>query len=252
MDTNKIEAWKQEEKFAFKGWDFSHLDGRWEGEQQPWAYRQMVLEQLKPDTKLLDMGTGGGEFLLSLGHEPKLCSVTEGWLPNLKLCQETLEPLGVTVKFVEDKNSLDFADSSFHLVTNRHDAFLATEVARVLKPGGVFITQQVGRLNDKDLIEKLTGRFEPEFPEADLAYSIRQLEEAHMQILHAQESFTPIRFFDVGALVFFAKIIEWEFHHFSVEACLPALLKADEEIAKKGCIEGTEHRFVIIAQKPLP
>ena len=42
------------------------------------------------------------------------------------------------------------AAGAFHLVVNRHEAFVAREVARVLAPGGVFLTQQVdnGNLDD--------------------------------------------------------------------------------------------------------
>ena len=64
------QAWEAEEKTAhIEGWDFSHIDGRYsEGEGIPWDYEQIVRENLRDDMKLLDYDTGGGEFLLSLGH----------------------------------------------------------------------------------------------------------------------------------------------------------------------------------------
>ena len=48
------------------GWDFSHIRGRVEEAPLPWDYKQKVLDFLKPQSVILDMGTGGGEFLLSL------------------------------------------------------------------------------------------------------------------------------------------------------------------------------------------
>ena len=54
------------------------------------------------------MGTGGGEFLLGLGHPHRLTSVTEGYAPNLALCRERLSPLGIEVKAVREDNRLDF------------------------------------------------------------------------------------------------------------------------------------------------
>ena len=65
-----IQAWKEEEEIAhIHGWDFSHIDGRYmEDTNFPWNYRQVIGEYLTSDMKLLDIDTGGGEFLLSLGH----------------------------------------------------------------------------------------------------------------------------------------------------------------------------------------
>ncbi|WP_349255151.1 hypothetical protein [Acetivibrio sp.] len=59
---------KNEERQAFKGWDFSYIDGRCSNDELPWDYKQIVLSYLKSTDKLLDLGTGGGEFLLTLNH----------------------------------------------------------------------------------------------------------------------------------------------------------------------------------------
>ena len=69
MDYSKLkELWNKEEKNAFEGWDFSYLENRWEDEGLPWDYKDILKRYLNLDFKLLDMGTGGGEFLLSLNH----------------------------------------------------------------------------------------------------------------------------------------------------------------------------------------
>lgn len=87
MDYSKLkELWKEEEKKGFEGWDFSYLKNRWVEEELPWDYRDILMEYLNPDYKLLDMGTGGGEFLLSLNHPHNNTSVTEMWEPNVRLC----------------------------------------------------------------------------------------------------------------------------------------------------------------------
>ena len=54
----------REENNTFKGWDFSYLENRWVDEELPWNYRDILKKYLNPDYKLLDMGTGGGEFLI--------------------------------------------------------------------------------------------------------------------------------------------------------------------------------------------
>ena len=60
---NNIDVWKKEETAAFEGWDFSHLKGRWENEQLLWDYKTIISKYLRPEMQLLDLGTGGGEFL---------------------------------------------------------------------------------------------------------------------------------------------------------------------------------------------
>lgn len=48
--------------------------------------------------------------------------------------------------------------------------------------------------------------------------------------------------FDIGALVWFAHIIEWEFPNFSVDNCKNRLLYAQQILEKNGCIEG---KFIV-------
>lgn len=57
--------------------------------------------------------------------------------------------------------------------------------------------------------------------------------------------------YDVGAFVWFAHIFEWEFPGFAVEKCFEELLRLQEKIETEGKIEGTTHRFLIVARKPL-
>ena len=73
--------------------------------------------------------------------------------------------------------------------------------------------------------------------------------DAGFEILEARECFRPIRFFDVGALVWFARIIEWEFPGFSVDTCRDRLLNAQRILEQNGCIEGKIHRFLLAAGK---
>ncbi|NLM96676.1 MAG: class I SAM-dependent methyltransferase [Halanaerobiaceae bacterium] len=246
MNLEKLrEAWKKEEQ-VFRGWDFSYLDGRWESAPLPWDYKEIVLKYLKPDSKLLDMGTGGGEFLLSLGHPHSLTSVTEAYPPNVELCKKNLAPLGIRVRQIFDDREIPYDTDEFDLVINRHESFDAREVRRVLKNGGYFITQQVGGKNNNDLSEKIIEGFEPG-QDHDLKSNTKLLEEAGFKIIFSDESFPKLKFFDIGALVYLAKIIEWEFPGFSVDSCFDNLCKLEKELNEKGFISCTEHRFVIVA-----
>ena len=247
------ERWKQEEAIAhIHGWDFSHIADKYEEEHDiPWDYDSLVRQYLKKDMKLLDYDTGGGEFLLSLGHPYENTAATEGFPPNVKLCQEKLIPLGIDLKECSDPAKLPFGDSSFDLVINRHGDFCPEELYRVLKPGGLFITQQVGDRNDLDLVRMVFP--DTSDPTSGLHLSVQQraFEQAGFEIVRAEEHFGQIRFYDVGAFVWFARIIEWEFPGFSVDSCFDRLLQIQAQLEQKGSIDGTTHRYLIIARKPM-
>lgn len=253
MNYKKLQQqWLQEERAAqMRGWDFSHLKGRYEEiETDRWDYKQAVLEELAPWKKLLDMDTGGGEFLLSLGHPPENTSATEGYSPNVSLCRSVLLPLGIHFCEAVSGGTLPFADGSFDVVCNRHGAYDAKEVFRVLKPGGVFLTQQVGAKNDRELVDLLLPGTPLPYPEQFLACAAQRLADAGFSIRQGLEAFSPIRFYDVGALVWFARVIPWEFPAFSVEHCLDRLYEAERQLESAGVLEGTTHRFFLKAQKP--
>lgn len=57
---------EKEEQAAFKGWDFSYLENRWDEQELPWNYEDILKKYLNPDYKLLDMGTGGENFYYHL------------------------------------------------------------------------------------------------------------------------------------------------------------------------------------------
>jgi len=47
----------------FSGWDFSYLQGRMESGDPQWDYAALVRRRLPGVRALLELGTGGGEFL---------------------------------------------------------------------------------------------------------------------------------------------------------------------------------------------
>ena len=88
------------------------------------------------------------------------------------------------------------------------------------------------------------------FSDLNLRIQRKRFEEAGFEILAGEEAFRPILFYDIGAFVWFAHIIEWEFTGFSVETCFDRLLNLQERIDRDGKIEGTIHRYLIVAKRP--
>ena len=248
----EIARWKAEEEIAYiHGWDFSHIEDRYTQEEDyPWNYREAIQTVIQPQWKILDMDTGGGEFLLSLNHPHEHTAATENYPPNVQLCTEKLLPLGIDFRPADGTGALPFEDDRFDLVLNRHGDFNPEEIYRVLKPGGRFITQQVGADNDRELVQILCGDVPKPFCEQYLRITSRKFREAGFVILQEEECFRPIRFYDIGALVWFARIIQWEFPDFSVDTHLEGLLRAKKILEETGCVEGSVHRFFLVAQKP--
>jgi SAM-dependent methyltransferase len=174
------------------------------------------------------MGTGGGEWLAALPHRPPRTVATESWLPNLEVATARLRPLGVTVVFVEaapdnvdqdpdeQRGRLPFAGCSFALVTNRHESFLASEVARVLAPGGTFLTQQTGG-DYGDFFEAL-GLLRPRIllPHWTVRFAAQQLEAAGLTVVDGDEAVQETSFADVGAFAWYLKAIPWMVEGFSI------------------------------------
>ncbi|HHU03243.1 MAG TPA: class I SAM-dependent methyltransferase [Christensenellaceae bacterium] len=253
MDKEKLyREWKNEEKIAhIKGWDFSHISDRYvEEDELPWDFKSIIDNSITDEMNLLDMETGGGEFLLELNHPYSKTSAIEGYKPNVEFCKDKLLPLGIDFKEADGAGVLLFGDSQFDIVTNRHGDYTCSELKRILKTNGLFLTQQVGAENDWELIKLLQPEIkEMAYPNQYLAIRQKELEENGFDILESGEAFRPIKFFDVGALVWFAKIIEWEFINFEVDKYLDNLYKAKEILERDGAIQGRIHRFYMVARK---
>ena len=247
------EYWLSEEKKSFQGWDFSYIEKRKSDELLPWNYDKIVRQYLNTDSTLLDMGTGGGEYLLTLNHPYCNTCATEAYPPNFELCKRILTPLGVDVRQVINDEYLPFENEMFDIIINRHEAFDINEIYRLLKPNGLFITQQVGGLNNKELSRFLISDFkEITNSEHTLKNNLMLIETKGLTILKSDECFPKLNFMDVGALVYFAKIIEWEFPNFSVDSCFKRLCLLQSIVEKQGFIGSKQHRFVIVAQKTHP
>ena len=212
-----VETWKHEEQQPFTGWDFSYLDGRMIEEQAPWSYTSRAAELMRQASALLDLGTGGGERLLKLQASwPKKVVVTEDYPPNFKLATERLSPLGVQMVDVPltDTHPMPFADGEFDLVLNRHSGFNARDVARILAPGGAFLTQQVHGLWAYDLLACFEAT--PQWPEATLEKYVPQLKAAGLAITDTREWSGRLSFTDVGAVVYYLRAVPWLVPGFSV------------------------------------
>lgn len=246
----RFEQLIQEAKDAeFAGWDFSWLEGRMVQQDPPWDYAAIVRKHLKNVTSLLDMGTGGGEFLASLAPLPEETHATECYPPNQAIAEDRLAPLGVTLHKLQEGDALPFAGNQFDLILNRHDDFLPDEIRFILKPDGVFITQQVGGLDNLELNQMLEDQVSFPYASWDLAPALTGLYAAHLSILRAEKAALQTSFLDIGAVVYYLRAIPWQVPGFSIETHWEGLVKIHNLIERQSQFVCTAHRFLVIAQK---
>jgi SAM-dependent methyltransferase len=246
-----IAAWSSEEAQPFSGWDFGHLRTRYSEDKPPWSYEDLARAVLRRARSAVDLGTGGGEVLVKLADAfPGRMVATEAYPANWTVARDRLAPAGASVvAYAADEVSsvLPFRDASFDAIIDRHEAYEAPEVGRVLAPGGVFLTQQVDGRSHADLL----GWFgtEPHWPEVRVDRLAADLARAGLDIELARSWWGTISFSDVGALVYYLKAIPWEVPDFSVDRFKTELLGLQRRLDETGVLRFEEGLFMIRARK---
>ncbi|MEV4416405.1 class I SAM-dependent methyltransferase [Catellatospora sp. NPDC049609] len=233
----------------FEGWDFGVFRGRYTQGSPSWDYRELVRERLRAAGSLLDLGTGGGELLASLAPLPPVTAATEAYPPNVGVARRRLAPLGVTVHDTSgDPARLPLPDASFDLVLSRHEAYVPAEVHRVLRPGGTFVTQQVGG-RDLEQLNAALGGPPHAYRDWDLDTAVRGVEQAGLIVLDAHEELVPAALHDIGAVVLLLRITPWQIPGFDVDGYGPRLRDLHTRLSAGTPLPVTCHRFLVTARR---
>ena len=107
----------------------------------------------------------------------------------------------------------------------------------------------MGEDNDWDLVKLVLPNHEKSFPGHNLEKQAKLFTDAGFTSLEQGETYKPIRFYDTAALVWFARVIVWEFVDFSVGGCFDRLLEVENRIREQGYVEGKVHRFYFVMRK---
>ena len=232
----------------FSGWDFSYIKGRMIEDKLSWNYRNIVEKNILGKESLLDMGTGGGEFLCSLSNLPQNVCATEGYEPNIPIAEKKLKENNILLRPIINDSEIPFDSEYFDIVINRHESFNIKELKRILKKDGLFITQQVGGLNGIDF----NMVFETKMPDNIdwcLIKNIEMFKNTGMEIIEYDEKIGKMRFNDIGAIVYYLKCISWQVKDFSIDKYYKKLEIMNEIIEKNGFMDFVLHRFYLIAKK---
>ena len=248
------------EKTSFHGWDFGFLTNRLIDSPPSWNYKHLVRERIASSHAMLDIDTGGGERLAALAPLPRITIATESFVPNVAIAARRLR--GVNAHVIQtdpqtgntygpanghSQRRIPLADQTFDLITCRHGSFAATEVARLLKPGGYLIAQLVGSDNYITLNQQLDGPptlwSDPNRPPPPT------LEEAGLEVIERREEKPQAVFKDIGAVVYYLKAVPWQISDFSLPRYLDRLRRLHEHMIEHGGLHTHSHRHLIVARK---
>ncbi len=183
------------------GWDFSWLDGRATEARPSWHFRERVAERAAH--ALLDIECGDGRLLDSIPHLPPLVVGVEDYQPRPGMVCAT-------------GAALPLRDASFDLVISRHPvAAHWDEIARVLTPGGTYVAQHVGARSAAAVGEWFVGPW----PASDARTPERARREAEgvgLEVLDLRYEELPMVFYDVGAVIYFLRLVVWIVPDFTV------------------------------------
>lgn len=133
------------------GWNFESIKPTLE-QKSDYNYYKAVVECITPNTTLLDIGCGSAEKstrYFSLAKKVYAIDIEPEMLK--RATQNANKYYGEFAKdkfefLLSDGNSkLEFADNTFDVVCSRHCGANMAEVFRVLKPDGVFISEDIDK-----------------------------------------------------------------------------------------------------------
>jgi SAM-dependent methyltransferase len=231
------------------GWDFSWLDGRATEERPPWGYQRLMGERMARASVALDIQTGGGEVLAGVPRLAPTTVAVEAWPPNRRRAADHLLPRGAHVVADDGEPPFPLRADTFDLVVSRHPVRAWwDEIARVLAPGGTYLSQEVGQRSGAELVEFFLGPqpWADRNPEAARAMA----EAAGLEVVDLRTARLRTEFFDIGAVVYFLRKVIWMVPGFTVDAYRPRLRDLHGKITADGPFVAHTTRFLIEARKP--
>ncbi len=236
-------------------WGAGFLRDRYRPGRESWDWAAEVRPLLDGADRALDMGTGEGGVLASLAPLPPVTVAYEAWPPTIPAAVATLRTHGVHLVQTlgsADNTSLEgsprpglpFADGSFDVVLNRHEAFDPAEVRRITRPGGTFVTQQVG--SDEATSVRALFDLPIDGRSWNAQIAVDQLSAAGWRIEDVRQERPLSEFIDIAALIAYVRSLPWAYADLDLTAALPRLRQLHEQSVRRP-IPAVSHRFLIRA-----
>ena len=228
-----------------RGWDFSSMSDL--RQPVPWEYHEVVLRYLRPSDAVLDIGTGGGDRLrdlagafgsgLGVDMDPAMVrfATRNSAMPNLsfRVCSDRLESVPET----------------FDVIINRHAPFDPSAVAAHLRPGGYFITQQVGERN-MACVKAVLGQ-----PPGPPAIQRQSFAAGELRLLAFLEYDVEYVVCDIESLAFWLNALDLDHADVDGQSALASVATLNQILAgnvdERGFVTN-EHRYLVVTQNAPP
>jgi SAM-dependent methyltransferase len=242
---------REGDRASVDAWDFTWLDGRATEDRPSWRYFDRVAERVRDVSSVVELQAGTGSMIGRLPALPAFAVATDGFAPSIATAAPRLRErhvhLAVTSQVVP---GLPFAGATFDLVVSRHPVDVWwDEITRVLRPGGVYFAQHVGAHSLRDLAELFVQPW-PETSRRDPTLEARAAQAAGLVVNDLRSERTRVAFHDIGAVVYFLRLVPWIVPDFSVDRYGNELRRLHERIERDGVYETTSSRTLIDAAKP--
>jgi hypothetical protein len=231
-----------------EGWDFSWFDGRASEERPSWRYSGLLADRMAKASAALDIQTGGAEVLAQIPHPPTVLVATDPWPPNAR--DRPPQPsLGGYLDGRGCRGHRPAVDAgSFDLVVSRHPTVTPWDgIARVLRPGGTYLSQGVGAGSNREL--SVMGPLPVENGESSQR-AAAAAEAAGLTVVDLRHEALRAVFNDIGAVVYFLRKVFWTVPDFTVDRYRRQLAELHDKIQAEGPFVAHAHRFLIEARKP--
>ncbi|MEN3273579.1 MAG: hypothetical protein V7636_2340 [Actinomycetota bacterium] len=224
-------------------WDFTYLDGRAVEDRPSWRYFDRVAEAASVATRMLDIETGSGNLLADLPELPPFAVGTDDYPPSVREAGPRLRVRGASV--VQAGMELPFRDETFDLIVSRHPVETSwSEVARCLRADGRVISQHIGPYSLREVSEWFLGpRSGGSLRDPGAARRAAESEGLVVEVLDHERP--RAAFFDIGAVVYFLRIVPWIVPGFASDRYEQELRALHEHITTVGSFESTSSRFLI-------
>jgi ubiquinone/menaquinone biosynthesis C-methylase UbiE len=203
--------------------------------QGPELTRMLELSQPQADWLALDVATGGGHTARTFAPHVRRVIAADIALPMLQAARATIDAPNV-VYTVSDAENLSFADGLFDLVTCRiaphhfPDVFhFVQECARVLKPGGLLLVQDLSVPDDERAARYMDSFNRLRDPSHHRCYALYEWQGMFLDAgLNVEQ---------VETVAYTIQLVEWA----EQQACSPAVVERLQIMLKQAPQAVAEH-----------
>lgn len=232
---------------TFSGWSFDNINTTDVTPPPPWDYIATARDLAATAHNIIDLGTGGGERyqrIIEACRDGANLYASEEWHVNAPVARDRLTPLGVEVVHASSERT-PWRDATFDLILSRHEAIIPSEIVRILRPRGVFLTQQVAHSEWRELAAFFPNR--AAFPDHLTEYR-RDFEAAGLQV-ETREHTWAVAYPGIGEIAFMLLISPWEIPGFDPVRDIEQLVALEDAHGTNGGVVLTHARYLMTARK---